>query len=485
MDEATMQALVDARVNAALAQMFTREKASGTSNFAIAPHGYNALWNQPGVEPGVISTYIGPRGLEQWLEARGLVKKSQYLNSVYQILTGQTASSGDEPTTPCDENVPIPGDLKVCNQTWPFGEMTMKTRPIRVDNAGELINRAEPLDLRLLNNPFADASQIVPAGSTNFFRNKLAKAVVELTNDFKRRYAHLLYDGSPVNTAASTGGYLEYNGLDRIVNTGYTDTFTHQTCSAADSLVVSFSGAVIQNNAGSYVRRMIDTYRAQKYLAELLGINDVEFVFAMRYQHFLSATQVWPCAYETYQCYNASPSAAGAVIISSDGSDQNKLRQDMRDNKFLLIDGERVPVVLDNVMPELNIGSGNFQSDAYLLPVRSPRLGGDLLWMEYFDYRGQDGMQSIISQMGPQDEYRVSPDGRFAIHFLSGVSFCKQVEVRTRKRLILRAPFLAAKIEDVRYAVYQHERNWEPNTSFFEDGGLTSFAGTSFYASPS
>lgn len=484
MDEATIQALVDARVNQAIGAMLAREKASGTSGFGIAPHGYNALFNQPGVEPGVISTYIGPMGIEDWLEARGLVRKSMYLNPVYQILTGQTASTGSEPTTPCSEEVPMPGDLKVCNQTWPFGEMTMKTRPIRIDNAGELINRSEPLDLRLLNNPFAAANQIVPAGSTNFFRNKLAKEVVELTNDFKRRYAELIYTGSPVNTAASAGGYLEYNGLERIVTTGYTDTFTHQACAAADSVVENFGGAIIQNNAGSYVRKMIDTYRARKYLAEQLKIS-VEFVFVMRYQHFLSATQVWPCSYETYQCYNASPSAAGAVIISSDGSDQNKMRQDMRSGKFLLIDDERVPVVLDNVLPELNIGSGNFQSDAYLLPARSPQLGGDLLWMEYFDYNGQDGMRSIINQMGPQDEYRVSTDGRFAIHFLSGVSFCKQVEIRTRKRLILRAPFLAAKIEDVRYSVYSSERNWEPGTSFFVDGGLTSFAGTSFYASPS
>lgn len=481
MDEATLNALVDARINEIVT---ARLKDSATTGLAIPPHGYNALWNQPGVEPGVITTYIGPRGIEEWLEARGHVQKSQYLNPVFQILTGQTASSGTEPTTPCTEEVPTPGDLKVCNQTWPFGEMTMKTKPIRVDNAGELINRSEPLDLRLLNNPFAAAGQIVPTGTQNLFRNKLTKAVVELTNDFKRRYARLIFTGSPVNTAASTGGYLEYNGLDRIVNTGYTDTFTHQACAAADSLVASFSGAIIQNNSGSFVQRMIETYRAQTYLAEQLLVNDVEFIWVMRRQAFLAATDVWPCAYNTYRCYNAAPGGS-SIVLDMSGADQNAMRQAMRDGEYLLIDGVKVPVVIDTTMIEQNIGSGNFQSDIYLLPVRSATLGGQLLYLEYFDYRGPFGMQEIISQLGPQDEYRVSPDGRFAIHFLSGVSFCKQVEIRTRKRLILRAPFLAAKIEDVRYAVYIHEREWQPDTSFFVDGGLTSFAGTSFYSSPS
>ena len=481
MDEATMQALVDARVNAALAQMFTREKASGTSNFAIAPHGYNALWNQPGVEPGVISTYIGPRGLEQWLESRGLVRKSQMLMPIYQILTGQTAGSGDEPTTPCDENVPIPGDLKVCNQAWPFGEMTMKSRVIRVDNAGELINRSEPLDLRLLNNPFADANQIVPAGSTNLFRNKLAKAVVELTNEIRRRYARLVWTGNPVNTAASTGGYLEYNGLERIVTDSYQDVFSGVACSAANSVVESFSG-IIQDAAGTYVRMLVELYRAQKYLADQLQINDVEFVFVMRYQAFLSFTDVWPCSYETYRCYTAAPGGT-SVVLDMSSVDNNKMRQEMRDGMYLLIDGEKVPVVIDTTLAETNIGNGNFESDVYLLPVRSATLGGDLLWMEYFDYRGPFGMQEIISQLGPQDEYRVSPDGRFAIHFLSGVSFCKQVEIRTRKRIILRAPFLAARLQDAQYAVYRHEREWEPSTSFYENGGQTSFAGAT-YESP-
>jgi len=158
MDEARMNALVDARLSAILAERF---KDSATSPMAINPHGYNALFNNFGIEPGVPTTYIGPKGIESWLESHGHVQKSQYLNPVFEILTGQTASTGDDADGPCDEDVPIPGDLKVCNQTWPFGEFTMKSKVIRVDSAGALINRSEVLDLKLLNNPFGDANKIV------------------------------------------------------------------------------------------------------------------------------------------------------------------------------------------------------------------------------------------------------------------------------------------------------------------------------------
>lgn len=482
MDEATLNALVDARLNAILAARF---KDSAITPLAIAPHGYNALWNQPGVEPGVISTYIGPIGLEQALESMGHVQMSMYLNPVFQILTGQTAGSGSEATSVCSEEVPIPGDLKVCNQTYPFGEFTEKSRPIRVDNAGELINRSEPLDLRLLNNPFGDAAKIIPTGTQNLFRNKLTKAVVELTNDFRRRYAGLLFTGNIVNASYyDSGAYgYQFQGLDKLVNTGYTDTFTQQACSAADSCVVSAAQMNIQNNAAATVQRYVENYRARAYLAEQVGVTDVEFAFVMRYQKFLALTQVWPCAYETYRCY-VTPPVAGSVVVDVSASEQQAMRQAMRDGKYLLIDGKKVPVIIDTTMVELNIGGGDFQSDTYLLPLRSATLGGQLLYVDYFNYRGEFGMQAIISQLGPQDEYRVSPDGRYAIFFMGGTAFCKQVLMRTRKRLILRAPFLACKFEDEAYAVYVHEREYQPGTSFFEDGGLTSFAGQSFYSSP-
>lgn len=488
MNEDQINALVERKFNERMVEeravmLLAAQKASAATPMAIGPHGYNALWNQPGVEPGVISTIVKPVGLEAYLESIGHVQKSQFLNPVFEVLTGQTASSGEEPTEPCSENVPIPGDLKVCHQTWPFGEMTMKSKVIRVDNAGELINRSEPLDLRLLNNPFADMPQVIPSAPVNIFRNKLAKAVVELSLDFKRRYARLFYTGNPANTIASTGGYLEYNGLDRIVQTGYADAFTDQACAAVDSIILNRAGANIQTTSGATVSRYVDMYMQVQKLAQDLQINDVSWAFVMRYQKFLALTEVWPCTYQTMRCYTAPPSGSTAQIMV-DGSEAVKMREDMRGGHYLMINGDKVPVVIDNTMAETNIGSGVFQSDTYLLPLKSATLGGQLLYVDYFDYNGPFGMRDVISQLGPQDEYRVSNDGRFAIFFMAGLAFCKQVMVRTRKRIILRAPFLAVKIEDEQYAAYFHEREWENDTSFFVDGGRTSYGGTSFYNSP-
>jgi hypothetical protein len=464
-----------------------RFKASGTTP-GVPSTGYNGLFNTPGLDPNIVTTYIPPDGLENFLERAGHVRTSVYDNPIFGIITGQTAYSGTQPTTGCDENVPTPGNLKLCQQTWGFGEMTLKSQPIEMDKLGKLINNGSPVDFNLLNNPFASdvASQLVPQNVNDFFRSTVAKATLELANDFKRVYAPLVWDGNPVNTAGSSGGYKEFNGLNRIVNTGYQDVISSQACAAADSLVMNFANGIVQNNASGIVRMFVETYRDRQYLAQQTQFGQVNYAWVMRKQLFLALTEVWPCAYFTFRCYTAAPSGSSATAFV-ESTAQAALRDSMRNGQYLLIDGVQVPVIIDNTLDEDNAGAGNFQSNAYLLPLSAPgkfgETGGQLLYMEYFDYRAQYGVQQGFQSMGPDNIYKVSGDGRFIAVLLSPTAFCRQVMMRTSKRVILRTPFLAGRIDNIRYNVYIHERNWQPGTSFFVDGGRSSFAGPS-YASP-
>ena len=455
-------------------------KASATTNAVIPPHGPTSLFGYPGVAPGLPSTLVLPTGIEDYLEQAGHVRRSQDENPLFAILTGQTASTGTEPTSGCVEQVPVPGNLKLCRQTWPFGELTMATRPIQVDRAGSLINRSEPLDLRLLHDPFANVPNPTGMSTADVFRSVVAKATLELTVDIKRRHAPLIWTGNPANTATNTGGYQEFNGFERIVNTGYADAIAGVLCSAADSLVYDRANAIVQNTAANTLERYVSMYRHVRYLADQVAITSPRWAWVMRPQKFWALVDIWPCSYLTYRCTTASPSGSSASA-QVDATAAAQMRQEMLAGRYLLVDGEQVPVILDTALPELNVGGGNFQSDSYLLPLTAgafTETGGQITYIEYFDYRGPYGMATELAKFGPDNEYGVSADGRFALFFLGGTAFCKQVMVRTRKRVICRAPFLAGRIINERYAVYQHERSWRPGTSFFEDGGVTSFMHT-------
>jgi hypothetical protein len=480
MTEADIEQMVETKFNERFKAAY---KASG-ANPGTAPTGPNGLFNTPGLDPNITTTYIPPVGVEGYLESAGHVRTSQYTNPVFGIITGQSASTGSEPTAPCDENVPVAGSLRLCQQVWPFGEMTMKSQVIRMDNQGELINSGSPVGLSLINNPFntEQASQLSQQTPESMFRSTVAKLTTELANDFKRRYAGMVWTGNPTNTTGSSGGYIEFNGLNKIINTGYQDAISGTSCNAADSLVLNYGNAIVQNNAVTIVRNFVEATRDRRLLAEQIQFGPVVHAWVMRRQLFLALTEVWPCAYYTYRCYAASPLNNATAFV--DTNTQVAMRDAMRAGQYLLIDGTQVPVIIDNTMEELNVGAGNFQSSAYLMPLAAPGSFGDtngmLSYMEYFDYRGPFGMQSSLGTMAPDQIYKVSGDGRFVMMLLSPQSFCRQILMRTRKRLIMRTPFLAARIDSIRYNVYIHERDPQPNTSFWYDGGNSSFAGQSF-----
>jgi hypothetical protein len=469
-----------------IAEYMATYKASGT-NPVNPPAGPYGLFTTPGLMPDIPSTYVAPEGFEGFLEAQGHVRVNKDNSPIYGIMTGLTASTGEEPTQPCDENVRVAGNLKFCQMSLPYGELTMKSQVMRLDNAGILNNRGQSLDLRLINNPFNQelASQLGSPNPQDIFRSTVAKTMLELATGFKRDYANLIWNGNPSNTTGSTGGYIEWNGLNRLINTGYQDVITSARCASADSLVHDFGDAIIQNNAGDAVRWFIEVYRDRQYLAQQVRLSGVQWAWVMRRQLFLALTDVWPCAYNTFRCYNAAPNVANTVI-SLDGNQQNAMREQMRAGSYLMIDGVAVPVIIDNTLDETNHANGNFSSNAYLVPLRAnsfSETGGQLTYIEYFDYRNDFGMVGELERLGiaMSGIYKVSPDGRFVAMIPSPTAFCVQIMMRTMKRIVLRTPFLAARIDNLQYNVYLHERDYNASSSFYVNGGNTSYTPPSFY----
>lgn len=483
--EATTQqnALLTAAVAEGIAH-YERTKAAGTSPTVINPHGYNALLNTPGMEPNVVNAMVQ---VNAGLQAELAYRASNYLNPILPVLTGQTASSGDEPTAACAGG-PKPGNLKICQRTHPFGRLTMDSNVVRIDNAGELVNRGEFVDQRLIGNPFNNLDMPQAVSPEMALRNAGAKALLELFVDMARRYRHLIYDGNPANTAGSQG-YIEYNGLDRLINTGYRDAITNQLCAAVDSLVVSFGS---QNISGTSPLNVVDVITEMinflTYLSEQVGLDPIEWGLAMRYGLFHQLTAAWPCNYLTYRCTVIGTSTSGQVI-NYNGEEAIKLRDDMRNNRYLLVDGKKVKVIIDEAVPETTAAggvSGTYESAIRFVPLRGPAFGyagGNVTYFEFFNWRGPHAAEEKINELKVTAFYDISPDGRYLLHYMPPTYWCNQVAVLTRPRLVIEAPFLAARLTNIRYSYSFHERSPFPGDPYFFNGGNTSFPGPSFYNS--
>ena len=444
-------------------------------------HGPGGLFSAPGLAQPLFSAMTLPvMGLQDALPAY----PSRDANPLYGIVTGQTATTGDEPTGVCDDP-PTVGLTKLCQTSVPFGRQSRQSRVYDVDRTGLLNNRSDMTDLRLMNNPFNQVSNTnvptLPGNPAQMAQNEFAKAMFEFAVGWKRDFARELYTGNPTNNTAG-GGRKYYYGLDLLINTGYRDAESGVACPAADSIVRSFGSLDVASNGTTVVRTITNIYRNLKYIASKAGLNPVKWGIAMSWALFYELTEVWPIAYHTYR--NVITTSPATQTLFNDGRAISEMRDAMRGNiddmsgQYLLIDGEKVMVILDEAITETVLAGESFTSTIYFVPLTV--LGGTVVtYIEYFD----QGLSYEFAQQFAPGFYQVTDGGRFLIHKKPPTNFCVQLLGKTEPRVVLRTPFLAGRLTSVKYTPVAHQRDSFTDSSYFVNGGGTSRDGVfrSFY----
>lgn len=455
-----------------------RTKAAGTTPGTYPAHGPGGVFAQPGQRAQVVNAMVMPRGLRDRLPA----KRSNYFREVYPILTGLTAGTGTNPETACAD-CRQPGNLKVCNQTWPFSRLCLDSQVIDVSSLGMLVNRSEFVDQVLVGDPFgslgASAPAALPFNPREALRNEKSKQLMQLFTEWKRSWGRMIYTGNPANNSGT--GYAEHYGLDVIVNTGYRDAYTGVVCPAADAKVISFGNLEITTNGPAAVTAIIEMYAALKHLSKQVGLDPVKWVLVGRYGLFRKLTEIWPCTYYTANC--ALPTGA---TLGLTGTEISKLRDDMRQGEYLIIDGEHVEFLVDDFITETIPVSGTAQSDLYFLPLSSPSFshnpGGAITYFEFFDMANSVDIATSGVGAYPANTFQVLGGGRYLLYPKAPSNVCIQYGMISKDRLIVEAPFLSARITGMRYTFQHHERSYDPAAAYyFYNGGQYTFAAPYFY----
>ena len=440
-----------------------RFKAAGTPPNAAYMHGPTGMLSPLGLGPTLFSAMVTPKGLSATLP----VFLSNETNPVYAILTGMTASTGTEPAAACGD-FPQAGDLKTCAQTWTYGRLGRESTILQVDKIGQRINRGEFMDQRILNDPFAPIENVTMADRSQILKNECAAKLWNLNLAMARDYARLVYTGNPANTAGDEG-YIEYNGLDILINTGYQDTYTGVACPAADSIVNTFSSVNVATDPGATVRTITELLNALRYRAEQLFL-DVEFKMVGRYSLFRALSRIWPCGYLTDGCTVPNGSANNI-----DAMQAMALRDSMRTDHYLLIEGIKVPFIIDDSIAQTG-ASPTHDSTLYIVPTGIVS-GEPVLFWDFFNmqYAAECG-----NMMAPNGSFSVTAGGRYLLEKKAATNECIAARILAKPRLILRTPFLAARLTDVRYTTYQEERSPFPGDANFVNGGNTSYPAPTF-----
>lgn len=412
-------------------------------------HGPTGLFSTPGMERNVFSAMSLPN---EGLASRLPVFESNVDNPIRQLITGVADASGAEPVGTCDDP-PTAGFIYACSTAFVFGRVSRQTQVFDVDRIF-LESRGERFDLRLVGglNP---RSPLVPSGMPGIASNQLAMLQNEVAANLytlavamTRKLNKIIYTGNPANNTAN-GGYKEFKGLDMILNTGYVDALDGVTaCPALNSYVQNFADD-ITTDTDATIQAFINAYRYTQRRASLAGLAPLEQAFVMSEMLFYELTEFWPCAYATYRCGGEFTASDQRVV---DGFRISDMRDEMRNGRFLLIDGKRVPVIIDDAIENTYVDNVDptpdyFETDAYLVPLYV--LGN--IPATYLEARNYDTAAGLANMLAAGEPFTTSDGGRFLWVKKPSNNFCIQALVKVEPRLIVETPHLGARITNLRF----------------------------------
>lgn len=401
------------------------------------------------------------------------------------LITGQTAGALDtfanQPTTACADG-PVGGLLKFCTLVNTFGNYTLSTREVQQFRAGRAVDRVDALTVQVINAMPSGlfATPTSTPSLANALNNELAARIWEAVISFQRMFAPRVFIGSPAN---NSGERRDIVGLDTHINTGNkVDATGMGVCTAANSDVKPFGNDLV-NGSGRNIMQYIEMCDAfSMFNARRQGLGEPEYLIAMRPELWQEITEIIPIVKYERVIAVINRVTNGRALVDANGAydERNAIRQSM----LIPVNGRFIRVVVDDTIFEDNVTNsplpaGRYASDIYGIPLTV--LGGyPVTFWEYFDH-GNNQANAIQQLAGGTLTF--TTDGgmwRWFVNFKNG---CLKLNAQFTPRLRLRTPQVAWRITDVAYQPLQHFRSWDPNSTYFADGGRTEGETNNFYTS--
>jgi hypothetical protein len=444
-------------------------------------HGHGSLFGavQVGIDPEVVSAMMHWRGVGEHIPIRAVRTLEDFL----PFITGVEETSSTERSTECGNC--ISGETEACIQHFPTGLVCRETKAIKLSRAIERLNRGD-IDLDLLNNQLGSDSPwhpgFAPTSASDIMQIYTAWALLfELPPLFMQKLSPMVYTGNPTNNVGNA--YREFRGLQLLVNTGHVDAFANVTCPALDSDVKDFNFGDVktQQNPSFYeTLEMAHFYVADNARGQRL--DPAQWAIVMRGGLWQILSSIIPVQSIAATLMNAAVPASFRINLN--GTEIVNERNNLRQSGVIALNGQQVPVIVDDGIPELNnannanLDPGEYASDVYVLPIRY--LGNrEGMRIEYKDYR------FITPEIAATDSmiggfYKASPDGRFSWSLVRDGP-CFKIQAETEPRIILRTPQLAARIQNVKYVPLQHLREPDFDSPYFFKGGVSTRGPTAYY----
>lgn len=439
------------------------EKQATGAMTAQRLHGINGLFNGPGYDQVVFSTYVRPKSIGSMLPMIPSVDEDPR----FATLTGFTAPSGDQPTNACAD-APT-GYTKGCELTAYFGLKRFDTQEIEMDQVMRRVNRGDFKDLRLageiLNEDLRGA--LAPGGITQ------DNALNVLTAMEMLRTAAYMENALAIDMWQGTVAGGSFPGLAAQIATGQVDAATGTACPSLDSDIKDFALNEVCGTGLDIVEYLSALMYYLDSLATDTGLAPVRWVLVMRPQLWHELSKCWPCRYNTSGCTVLDTNAIDTVPqidAAAMTQERDMYRRDMR----LPVNGVWYDVVTDTGIHEYNnannanLDPGEFASTIYAVPMTVTG-GYPVTYREYVDYRAAAPDEAFLRGM---QSWFHTDNGAYSWSY-DAVRWCYVLSLKTEQRVVLRTPQLAGAIQNVKYSPLQHVRESDFTSPYHVDGGIS------------
>lgn len=269
---------------------------------------------------------------------------------------------------------------------------------------------------------------------------------------------------------ATTGG--QYDGLQQLVSTGYTDT-SGRRCTSMDSIVIDWNGNDVNGNGGGAIshngnaingtpnlvdmllavfRRIRSRLRMAPRLSNNLRVGDVVLVLPADFTH---------CILDAYTCWRVCEgSQYNEVNLAS--LEARQFRNNLMGGTFgdgrIFLDSFEIPLL----GYDWGLINGPTTFDMYMLTGQVGNM--KTLYYEYLDQRTADSLGGKLMPM---------ETGRF-LQWVESDETCYTQRLEIKPRIISWAPWSNVRLQDIVCTPYLDPLSPDPlETSFFPEGSLS------------
>lgn len=442
----------------------------------IQPHAFDAsLFGGLAIEHGITSGMA--MGHEGSILQSAQRVPIQTRDAEYGIFTGiDAATNGAVPATRRDKPQLIAGSARIGSFKTTFGLYSITHSLEHLATIGMRHTAQELFPIRVAGNPFIDDGGLAPSGlssgNTINLSDPATKMQFEMFTGLIRDMAPDIYagDGATVNPWKK-----RVYGLSGLVNTGYKDFSTPALTpmEAADSWLDDWAAAGDINSttalAQAFFAKLTDLYVTVKDHAAVTGLDNgqraARWEMAMSPRLFRQAIYLWPVLYAKAR------GDASLVTLNVDVGTIKREIDAMKQGKYLILDGDIVPVRTDRYLPETE-NAGIYTSDVYIVPVQV--LGGANPFKAFyfnFDAPGAAGDAAVRALMGDTNTYQTLDQGRFLMIKNPMTNGARDFILLTWVMLALQTPQIAARLQNVQYSATTQLAPIDPTDPNYRGGG--------------